>query len=142
MKVRFKKIHPNAVIPTKAHAADAGFDLVATSREEDMYGNISYGLGIAIEIPKGHAGFIFPRSSNCKKQLLMCNSVGVVDCGYTGEIMAKFKPTSIDPYSMDYNVGDKVAQLVIMPYPEIEFEEVDELPESERGANGHGSTGK
>lgn len=142
MKVRFKKIHPNAVIPTKAHATDAGFDLVATSREEDMYGNVSYGLGIAIEIPKGYAGFIFPRSSNCKKQLLMCNSVGIVDCGYTGEIMAKFKPTSIHPYSMDYNVGDKVAQLVIMPYPEIEFDEVDELPESERGANGHGSTGK
>ena len=142
MKVRFKKIHPNAVIPTKAHATDAGFDLVATSREEDIYGNISYGLGIAIEIPKGHAGFIFPRSSNCKKQLLMCNSVGIVDCGYTGEIMAKFKLTAIEPFDMDYNIGDKVAQLVIMPYPEIEFEEVDELPESERGANGHGSTGK
>ena len=141
MKVRFKKIHPNAVIPTKAHSTDAGFDLVATSREEDIYGNISYGLGIAIEIPKGYAGFIFPRSSNCKKQLLMCNSVGIVDCGYTGEIMAKFKQTSIAPFDIDYSIGDKVAQLVIMPYPEIEFEEVSELPESERGANGHGSTG-
>lgn len=140
MKVRFKKIHPCAVIPTKAHATDAGFDLVATSREEDVYGNISYGLGIAIEIPKGYAGLIFPRSSNCKKQLLMCNSVGIVDCGYTGEIMAKFKKTALS--CEHYNIGDKVAQLVIMPYPEIEFEEVDELPESERGANGHGSTGE
>lgn len=153
MKVRFKKLSPKAVIPVKKHPTDAGYDLTATSLRFDEDGNAVYGTGIALEIPKGYAGFIFPRSSNSQKCLLLSNCVGIVDSGYRGEVKAKFKP-SMAMFSNDgelegssntdriYKVGERIAQIVIMPYPEIDFEEADELSEADRGDNGFGSTGK
>ena len=139
MKVRFKKLVPEAVIPTRAHPTDAGFDLTCTIV---MYGGdrIAYGTGIAVEIPKGYVGLIFPRSSIYKKDLLLSNAVGVVDSGYRGEVMLKFR--SIGTEEEVYEVGDRIGQLIILPYPEIEFEEVDELSDSDRGTGGYGSTGK
>lgn len=187
MKVRFKKLTETAVIPTKSHAGDAGFDLTATSFKIDETGAFVYGFGIAVEIPSGYVGLVFPRSSISKKDLLLSNAVGVIDSGYRGEIMAKFKPSLVsveiglsganikeydgneeDKWDMFrdaitfhgrdasypdvskgcrpfpprlYEVGDRAAQLIIMPYPEIEFEEATELSITERNTGSYGSTG-
>lgn len=150
MKVRIKRLHPKAVIPKYAHSTDAGLDLVATSRTYDSDGNIVYGTGLAFEIPEGYVGLVFPRSSVSKKDIALTNSVGVIDSGYRGEVMAKFKPTLVFeqervPYSIDprvYDVGERIAQMIIVPYPQIEFEEADSLTQSDRGEGGYGSTGK
>lgn len=139
MKVKIKRLHPNAVIPKYSLEGDAAMDVTAVSYHLDADKNHVYGLGIAIEIPKGYVGLLFTRSSVCKKPLLLSNSVGVIDSGYRSEISMKFKCT--DPYARLYEIGDRVGQLIIIPYPEIEFKEVDELSETERGANGYGSTG-
>ncbi len=163
MKLKIKKLHKDAVIPSYAKAGDAGLDLVATSKVYDMHGNVSYGTGLAFEIPEGHLGLLFPRSSVCKTTIALSNSVGVIDSGYRGEVMLKFKPTcaffgkegdsedtdyfdevasvNADEH-VDYVVGDKIGQLIIMPYPTIKIEEVQELSETERGEGGYGSTGK
>ena len=95
MKVKIKKLNKTAVMPNKAHTTDAGFDLVATSRVFDKHGAIVYGTGLAFEIPEGYVGLLFPRSSNAKKDLLLSNSVGVLDSGYRGEVMFKFKPSLV-----------------------------------------------
>lgn len=141
MKVKIKKLDPKAVIPSYAHDTDAGMDLVATSTHWEG-DNIVYSTGISMEIPEGYVGLLFPRSSNAKKRLLLSNSVGVVDSGYRGEITFKFKGLDIIEESNYYSVGDRIGQLIILPYPKIEFEEVEELSESERGEGGYGSTGK
>lgn len=141
MKVNIKKLNESAVIPKYAHDTDAGLDLVATSVEVDNDGNLVYGTGLAIEIPVGYVGLVFPRSSVSLRSLVMANSVGVIDSGYRGEVTAKFKP--IGQFLQNpYQIGERVAQLVIIPYPHIEFQEVDILSESERGTGGYGSTGK
>ena len=79
MKVKIKKLCENAVIPSYANPGDAGMDLVATSRMFDKYGNVEYGTGLAMEIPEGYVGLIFPRSSICKQDLSLSNAVGVID---------------------------------------------------------------
>jgi dUTP pyrophosphatase len=151
MKVKIKKLHPDAVIPCYAKAGDAGMDLTAVSMSYDEYGNICYGTGLAFEIPEGYVGLIFPRSSICKNQLLLSNAVGVIDSGYRGEVSLKFKPSlALDPFQCVasinlygvYEVGERVGQMIIMPYPQIEFVEVDQLSQTERGEGGYGSSGK
>ena len=148
MKVRIKKLHENAVIPAYAKEGDAGLDFTAVEISRDNVGNITYHTGLAVEIPQGYVGLLFPRSSISKKQQFLTNCVGVIDSGYRGEIMAKFKPvmgtydTILELFeSNEYQVGDKIVQLIILPYPQIEFEEVEELSSSERGHGGFGSTG-
>lgn len=150
INIRIKKMHENAVTPRYAKPLDAGLDLTATSKWYDNDGNVCYGFGLAFELPEGYVGLIFPRSSNSKKFLSMSNSVGVLDAGYRGEVTAKFKPSAIyrdennidTPYShCEYEVGDRVAQLLILPYPQINFIEADELTETERGQGGYGSSG-
>lgn len=138
MKVKIKKLHTDAVIPTYAKVGDAGLDLVAISVNVGET-QVTYGTGIAVEIPDGYVGLIFPRSSIYKMGLLLSNSVGIIDSGYRGEIKFKFNRT--DKYVGIYQIGDHIGQLIIMPYPTIEFEEVDELSDTERGAGGFGSTG-
>lgn len=144
MQVRFKKIRSDAVAPSRAHSTDAGFDLTATSRDF-VNGHYVYGTGIAVEIPRGYVGLVFPRSSVSKKDLILSNGVGVIDSGYRGEILLKFKPSRIMDY-LDkdalYEVGDRIGQLVIIPYPEVEFSECDELSETDRGEGGYGSSGR
>jgi dUTP pyrophosphatase len=141
MRVRIKKINPNAVIPKYAKDNDAGLDLVATTIKENTTFQITYGLGIALEIPDGFVGLIFPRSSIRNTELILSNSVGVVDAGYRGELQATFnKSNGLD--SIAYKVGDRVCQLIIIPHPIIELEEVSELTNTERGDGGFGSTGK
>ena len=111
----------------------------------DDDGNIVYGTGLAFEIPEGYVGLLFPRSSNAKKDLILSNSVGVIDSDYRGEVSFKFKPSyCFNKEDMDvvYDVGDKVGQMIIVPYPHIEWEQATELSETKRGKNGYGSTGK
>lgn len=151
MKVKIKKLDNKAVIPHYAKNGDAGMDLTAISMSYDEYGNICYGTGLAFEIPQGYVGLVFPRSSCSKKQLLLSHAVGVIDSGYRGEVTFKFKPSlALDVWQCVtdrrlygvYEIGERIAQIVIMPYPHIEFEQVDELSETERGIGSYGSTGK
>ena len=147
MKVRIKKLHEGAKVPSYSKEGDAGLDFTAVEISRDNVGNITYHTGLAVEIPQGYVGLLFPRSSISKKQQFLTNCVGVIDSGYRGEIMAKFKPvmgtydTILDLFeSNEYQVGDRIVQMIILPYPQIEFEEVEELSSSERGHGGFGST--
>lgn len=142
MKVRIKKLSPDAEIPKYAKPGDAGLDLTAVSVENGMNGTLIYRTGLAFEIPEGYVGYVFPRSSISFKGLQMANSVGVIDSGYRGEVTVVFRTTA-PGYFKDtyYRIGDRIAQLVIMPIPYITFEEVQELSETLRGAGGYGSTG-
>jgi dUTP pyrophosphatase len=139
MKVKIKKLHPDAVIPKYAKLGDAGMDLVAISEEwNDTNTMVTYDTGLSMEIPEGYVGLLFPRSSISKTDLILANSVGVIDSGYRGPIMFKFR---YPEEGMVYDVGDRIGQIIIMPYPQVEFEEVEELSTSERGEGGFGSTG-
>ena len=140
MKVNIKKLDSAARIPAYAKSGDAGLDLYAVSITTNLH-KITYGTGIAIEIPEGYVGLIFPRSSISKYDLALTNSVGVIDSGYRGEIKFVFNKLDAVDHHEIYKVGDKIGQLVIMPYPQIELNEVDELSISDRGENGFGSTG-
>jgi dUTP pyrophosphatase len=137
MNVKVKKLHELVEIPTYAKPGDAGLDLTAVDITTDAYGNIVIHTGLAIEIPEGYVGLVFPRSSISKYDMHLRNSVGVIDSGYRGEIIVKF---SFLPEGNLYSMGDKIAQLIILPYPQITFEEVEELSETERGTGGFGST--
>ena len=148
MEVKIKKLNPKAVMPKKAHPTDAGFDLVAVSKDFDDDNNVVYGTGLAFEIPVGHVGLLFPRSSNAKKDLMLSNSVGCIDAGYRGEVTFKFKmlvrtgPAGAWTGKNRYDIGDRIGQLIIIPIPDIEFVEADELSDSDRGTGGYGSSGK
>lgn len=142
MEVKIKKLVENAVIPQYAHDTDAGLDLTSTSREIDKYGNYVYHTGLAIEIPNGYVGLLFPRSSVSKYNLSLCNCVGVIDSAYRGEIIVKFNLVSNKYNTNVYNTGDRVAQLIIIPYPKINLVESDELSDSDRGEGAFGSSGK
>ena len=143
MKVNIKKLHPNAVVPKYAKAGDAGMDLHAIEQgEADKYGNMVYKTGLAMEIPDGYVGLIYPRSSVSKTPHMLRNHVGVIDSGYRGEIMLKFGwyETS-DVRTPVYDAGDRIGQIIIMPHPKIQFNEVEELSDTDRGSGGFGSTG-
>lgn len=152
MIVKTKILNKEINTPELKYAknGDAGIDLTATSKWYDDDGNACYGTNRAFEIPKGFVGLLFPRSSNAKQHLLLSNSVGVLDSGYRGEVMFKFKKTYnliiennfYHSESRQYEIGDRIGQIIILPYPQIEFEEVSELSETERGSGGYGSTGK
>lgn len=155
MIVKVKRLSGDAVVPTKAHPTDAGFDLTAVSKRVDDDGNIVYGFGLAFEIPEGHVGLIFPRSSVARQDLLLSNSVGVIDSHYRGEVTAKFKRcVKIRDYGFEihaearlnryreYGVGERIAQLVVIPIPEVTLEESEVLSDTDRGTGGYGSSGK
>ena len=138
--IKVKKLHPNAVIPSYSKPGDAGMDLTITSQISNTTFDVSYGFGIAMEIPNGYVGLVFPRSSVRNQDLLLTNCVGVIDSGYRGELQATFKKTNgLD--STKYNVGDRGAQIIILPYPQVFMVESDELSDTERGTGGFGSTG-
>jgi dUTP pyrophosphatase len=148
MQVKIKKLHTNAVIPSYSKPGDAGLDLTCISVELDQNGCYVYKTGIALEIPDGFFGLLVPRSSNSKKSLILTNHAGIVDSGYRGELMFKYKPDyqfflKDEEYQNKsiYQVGDRVGQLIVLPFPPVEFNEVEELSESERGEGGYGSTG-
>ena len=114
-------------------------DLYAAEAMEDKYGNYVYLTGIALEIPAGFVGLLLPRSSVSKTSMALANSVGVIDSGYRGEIMLKYR--QVGDKNPIYRAGDRVGQLMIIPYPKVEFIEADELSTTDRGSGGFGSTG-
>lgn len=151
LTVKIKKLSDDAVVPNYAHDSDAGLDLTATSKSYDGEGNICYGTGLAFAIPKGFVGYLFPRSSISKKDLSLANSVGVIDSGYRGEVIFKFKPSNAysyiskgvslrREYPESYKTGDRVGQIIIMPIPKVTLELVDDLGTSDRGTGAFGST--
>ena len=143
VKVKVKKLNENAVIPQYATPGAACVDLVATSVIYDKYQNYVFGTGLAFEIPKGYVGRLYPRSSNSKTNLYLTNSVGNIDSDYRGEVMVKFKSRDLEMFGYEYyKVGDRIAQLTIEEVPTVEFEEVEELSETQRGDGGYGSTGR
>lgn len=143
MNVKFKKLHKDAVDPVFSSGGAAGADLTAISEKVDIGVTgltVSYDTGIAVEIPNGYVGLLFPRSSvTTKTTLMLGNSVGVIDSDYRGSIQFKFKDVARGQ-GKKYEVGEKIGQLVIVPIPVISFTEVDELTETHRGDGGFGST--
>lgn len=140
MRIKIKKLHEDAKIPKYAHSTDAGLDLTAISLEvvdHGEYGYYEYNTGLSMEIPEGYVGLIFPRSSISNTGMILANSVGVVDSAYRGPVKCRFKYIK---GTKSYDPGDRVAQLIIMPYPKVEFEEVEEVSTTERGEGGFGST--
>lgn len=138
-KVKIKKLHENAVIPAQAYEGDAGIDLTAVSFERDRTGSLMYGTGLAIQVPEGHVGLLFPRSSIYKKRVSLSNSVGVLDSGYQGEVKFIFKPGTAGLGR--YEIGDRIGQLVIVELPKYELEEVEDFGVgTERGQGGFGSS--
>lgn len=165
MQVKFKKLNKKAVMPTKAHPTDAGFDMVAVTKTvTDKY--VEYDTGIATAIPEGHTGLIFANSRVSKYDLDLANAVGIIDSHFRASIRFRYKHTTQPskgiltdktkyfglvknvefvelPFNpKEFNVGDVVGQLIIIPIPDIEFVEVDELDETDRGEGGFGSTEK
>lgn len=147
MKVKIKKLTPEAVIPFKKHADDFCYDLVATSCEEIAPNVYKYGTGLAFEIADEDLSedlvfslTIRPRSSICKTGMVLSNSEGTIDYSYRGEVSAVFY--HVMPDMPKYAVGDRIAQLHFDIACKIDFDEVEGLSETVRGTGGYGSTGK
>ncbi len=144
MKIKFKKLRAGAVTPTRGSAYAAGYDLYAcldntVTIAPGETAMISTGLSVAV--PEGYFGAVFARSGLASKQgLRPANCVGVCDSDYRGEYTVALHNDSALPREVAN--GDRIAQLVVMPFLEVEFEEAEELSETERGAGGFGSTGK
>jgi dUTP pyrophosphatase len=143
MKIKFKKLHPKAREPERAHEHDAGFDLYACNMDWSVNESsglyTEYGTGLAFEIPKGYAGFLLPRSSISKTHHMLKNSAGLIDPGYRGEVKFRFSP---DSTRTAYIAGDKIGQIVFLKLPPITLEESEDLSPSDRGNKGFGSTGR
>ena len=143
MDVKFKKLHEDAKIPSYAHDTDAGLDLTAVSFTQEFDKSnklvLVYHTGLAVEIPEGYVGLIFMRSSVSNKSISLTNAVAVIDSGYRGELLLKYKITT-DSLPTIYQPGEKIGQLVIIPYPKINPIEAEELSSSDRNEGGFGST--
>lgn len=144
MNIRIKKINKNAIIPTRGSKEAAGYDLYACTKTSTVimpHNTVKIETGISMELPDGYFGAIFARSGLATKQgLRPANAVGVVDSDYRGNIIVALHNDTDEPQTI--NPMERIAQLVIMPYLPVEFDEVDELNETERGVGGFGSTGK
>ena len=169
--IRYKRLTEDAKQPYKKHEWDAGFDLAAVSKKEtEDY--IQYGTGVAFEIPNGYVGFIVPRSSVTDMDLLLKNSIGIIDAPYRGEIKFRFYKNIVEETNRSsevydthngelikhnfkalnyrkeesqkiYEIGDRIGQIIFIRLPSIKLEETsDELEKTERGKDGYGSTGK
>ncbi len=138
-----RRLRDDAVLPERAYSGDAGLDLAACDRHELGPGERAVvGTGLAVAIPEGYAGFVQPRSGLAARHgIAVVNAPGLVDSGYRGEIRVVLLNTDrSDPFVVD--PGMRIAQLVVLPVPELEVAEVEELPESERGVRGFGSSSR
>lgn len=153
LEVKIKKLVPEATVPAYSRAGDAGLDLTATSMVETKF-YIEYGTGLSIAIPSGFVGLMYPRSSLSNYHLILANHVGVIDSNYRGEIKFRFKKTQkqkkfVNVYGEEqltvppniYKVGDRIGQIIIQEIPEIKFQVVEELDDTNRGDKGYGSSG-
>jgi dUTP pyrophosphatase len=141
IKVKIKKLTENVTLPTYAHKGDAAMDVIATSRkvvEGSDHGYIEYGTDLSFQLPEGYYMDIRPRSSVSNTGLILANSCGILDSNYTGELKLRFKWVK---GSRMYEIGERIGQIMIKPYPVIEWEEVQELDNTERGEGGFGSSG-
>ena len=143
-KINIKKLNENAVIPTYGSEFSAGADLYALTDETIViapHETVLVHTGVALEIPMGYVGLVFARSGlSTKRALAPANKVGVIDSDYRGEIMVALHNHSEDPKSIEN--GERVAQIVLVPYISADFDEVDELSDTVRGEGGFGSTGR
>lgn len=139
MILNVKRLNDKSALPCYSKKGDAGMDLTCVSlvKSSKYY---EYGTGLAMEIPEGHVGLIFPRSSISKTDHFLRNSVGVIDSGYRGEIKLRMSIPALG--ETEYKIGDKIGQLIIMKLPWIDIEEVEELSDTDRGEGGFGSTGE
>ena len=137
MDVNIKLTHVSAVIPTYAKPGDAGMDLTAVAIKDVIDKYVEYDTGISLEIPVGYVGLIFPRSSLSNKDLILANHVGVIDSSYRGNVLFRFKRTG----NNIYKVCDRIGQIIIIPYPQIKFNVVDRLSDTERGDGCYGHSG-
>jgi dUTP pyrophosphatase len=141
IELPIQRLRPEAVVPARAYSGDAGLDLSSCERVELAPGERALvPTGLAVAIPEGYAGFVQPRSGLAAKHgISIVNTPGLVDSGYRGELLVNLVNT--DPRdAFVVEPGMRIAQLVILPIPELELVEVDELPESERGVRGFGSS--
>ena len=142
LNVKVKKVLDNAVLPIQGSDGAAGFDLTAATEKfrPELSGPVfEYDTGLSFEIPAGHVGLVFPRSSiTTKTSLTLGNCVGVIDSDYRGTVKFQFRTT---PPGKKYSIGDRIGQIIILPIPAVSFEEITELSDSSRGENGFGSTG-
>jgi dUTP pyrophosphatase len=141
IELPIRKVRPDAVVPTRAYEGDAGLDLSACERVELAPGERSLvPTGLAVAIPDGHAGFVQPRSGLAAEHgISIVNTPGLVDSGYRGELLVNLVNTD-RATTFFVEPGMRIAQLVIVELPAVELVEVDELPESERGVRGFGSS--
>lgn len=143
LNVKVKRLVSEAVLPKKAHGADAGYDLTAVSVEVRNQGKIIvYHTGLAFDIPEGWCGKVYPRSSVRDYDLALANCVGIIDSGYHGEVTLSFRRMASWVAKNIYAKGDRVGQIVFERVKDADFQEVTMFNESERGAGGYGSTGK
>jgi len=153
-KLKFKKLNESAVLPTRAHPGDAGLDLTCVDGGTPNHSFTEYDTGIAVEIPEGYVGLVFPRSSISNQDFLLKNSVGVIDSGYTNSIKLRFYEAP-DMNNLEarygmvnkkeirkYKKGEKIGQLVVLQLPQFEATWTANLTTSERGKGGFGSSGK
>jgi dUTP pyrophosphatase len=143
IELPIRRLREDAVLPKRAYSGDAGLDLAACDRHELGPGERAVvGTGLAVAIPQGYAGFVQPRSGLAARHgITVVNAPGLVDSGYRGEIRVVLLNTDqSDPFVID--PGTRIAQLVVLPVPELEVAEVEELPESERGVRGFGSSSR
>jgi dUTP pyrophosphatase len=141
IELPIQRLHADAVVPQRAYTGDAGLDLASCERVELAPGERALvGTGLAVAIPEGYAGFVQPRSGLAVRHgLTVVNSPGLVDSGYRGELRVVLLNTDrTEPFVVE--PGMRIAQLVVLPVPELELVEVDELPSSERGVRGFGSS--
>jgi dUTP pyrophosphatase len=142
IELPIQRLHSDAVLPERAYQGDAGLDLAACERIELGPGERAVvGTGLAVAIPEGYAGFVQPRSGLADRHgITIVNSPGLIDSGYRGELKVILLNTDNEhPFVVE--PGMRIAQLVVLEVPGVELEEVDELPATERGARGHGSSG-
>ena len=141
LQLAIKKVREGAVVPVRAYAGDAGLDLAACERVELEPGaRALVPTGLAVAIPEGYAGYVQPRSGLAAKHgISIVNTPGLVDSGYRGELLVNLvNHDTAETFVVE--PGMRIAQLVILELPEVELVEVDELPDSERGVRGHGSS--
>lgn len=142
MKLKFKKLNENAVLPRKANPTDAGFDIVAVTSYLDKSYNHVYKTGIAVEIPNGYFGILAPRSSVTNSSYILGNGIGIIDSGFRGELLFKFKDIDPDLFTeFKYKPGDRIGQLIVIPLPQFEPEFVGELDDTNDRGGGFGSSG-
>ena len=142
IELPIQRLRADAVVPDRAYEGDAGLDLSACERIELAPGERAVvGTGLAVAIPDGYAGFVQPRSGLADRHgLTIVNSPGLIDSGYRGELKVIVLNTDrAEPFVVE--AGMRIAQLVVMEVPELELVELDELPATERGVRGHGSSG-